>query len=153
MVILPGIALAASHGIAQAQQAAASSSGGLTPKPIVRYSRLKGFYTFPKSTAKQAKYVSFLTTLLSLTPDQQTKAANIFAAAGTAHAAVKANIRTAREDLGKSVTSNSSTGIVQASTLIGKYATERHIIGATANAAFYQTLTSAQQATLSQFRD
>jgi hypothetical protein len=154
MVILPGIALAASHGLAQSQQAGNSStaSGGLSHKAVARYSRLKSFYTIPKSEAKQAKYVSFLTTLLSLSPNQQTQAAVIFANASTSHGAVKKSMKAARESLGEAVKNNDSAGINQTSVAIGGFAAQRHSIGASANAAFFQILNEAQQVKLNQFR-
>jgi Spy/CpxP family protein refolding chaperone len=155
MVILPGIALAASRGFSQSQQTAATpatSSGTLSHKAVARYSRLKSFYTIPKSEAKQAKYIRFMTTLLSLTPNQQTAAANIYATASTSHSTVKKGMKAARQSLGEAVKSNDSTGINQSSASIGTLAAQRHSIGASANAAFLQILTSDQQAKLSQFR-
>jgi Spy/CpxP family protein refolding chaperone len=155
MVILPGIALAASHGLAQSLPATANSStvsGGLSHKAIAHYSRLKSFYKIPKSEARQAKYVRFLSTLLSLTPNQQTQAAVIFASASTSHAALKTSAKAARQSLGEAVKNNDSAGINKTSAAIGAFAAQRHSIGASANAAFFQILTGAQQVTLNQFR-
>jgi|HubBroStandDraft_1064217.scaffolds.fasta_scaffold259767_1 Spy/CpxP family protein refolding chaperone len=155
MVILPGIALAASQGFSQSQQTAATpatGSGGLSHKAVAHYSRLKSFYTIPKSEAKQVKYISFLTTLLSLTPNQQTAAANIFATASTSHATVKKSMKAARQSLGEAVKNNDSAGINQNSAAIGTLAGQRHSIGASANAAFFQILSGDQQAKFNQFR-
>jgi Spy/CpxP family protein refolding chaperone len=156
MVILPGIALAAGRGFAQSQPATtsrAAGSGTLSHKTIAHYSRLKSFSTIPKSEAKQARYVTFLTTLLSLTPNQQTQAASIFATAASASRdAVKKNMKAARQTLAEAVESNNSAVIGQASATIGSLTAQRHSIGASANASFYQMLTLDQQAKFNQFR-
>jgi len=154
MVILPGMALAAS-GLARAQQAAVTpskSSGGLSHKAIARYGRLKAFYTIPKSEAKLTKYISFLSTLLSLSPAQQTQAAGIFGNASTSHATVKKSMKTVRQSLAEAVRNNDSAGINQTSVAIGTLAAQQHAIGAGANAAFFLMLSGTQQATLNQFR-
>jgi Spy/CpxP family protein refolding chaperone len=155
MVILPGIALAASRGFSQSPESATTTSTGsasVSHKAIARYSRLKAYYTIPHSAHKQAKYISFLTTLLSLTPNQQTEAASIFAAADTSHAEAKASMKAARQNLGTAVKTNDSGSISRTVAAIGKLAAQQHSVGANANAAFYQILTAAQQATLNQFR-
>jgi Spy/CpxP family protein refolding chaperone len=153
-LVISGVALAASRGFAKAQQtsASAASSSGLSHKVLAHYTRLKSFSAIPKSAGKQAKYISFLTTLLSLTPSQQTQLASIFSAASASLAALKGNMKAARVDLGKFVTSNDASGMSRTSNLIGKFAAERHTIGAGANAAFFQILTAEQQATLNQYR-
>jgi hypothetical protein len=155
MVILPGIALAATRGFSQTQSTAASPSTGsatLSHKAIARYSRLKSFSTIPKSAAQQAKYVNFLTTLLSLTQTQQTQTASIFSNASASHATVKRSMKTARQSLAEAVKNNDGEGISRASGAIGKYEGDRHSIGARANAALYQILAADQQAKLSQFK-
>ena len=155
MVILPGIALAASRGFSQSPQSATTASAGspsVSHKAIARYSRLKAYYTIPHSAHKQAKYIGFLTTLLSLTPSQQTEAASIFAAADTSHSEAKVSMKAVRQSLGEAVRNNDSSGIARTTVAIGKLATQQHSVGANANAAFFQILTIAQQATLNQFR-
>jgi Spy/CpxP family protein refolding chaperone len=155
MVILPGVALAASRGFSQTPQSAlAASSGSGTPshKAIVRYSRRKSSYKVPKNAAKQAKYIAFLTTLLSLSPEQQDQAASIFATASAAVAEVKKNKKASRQALGESVSNNDGNRIRQTSVAIGALTAQHHSIGASANAAFFQLLTSDQQAKLTQFR-
>src|SRR5580658_2803306 len=96
MVILPGVALAASRGFAQTQQGAANAatgSGSLSHKAAAKYTRLKAFSTIPKSEAKQAKYINFLTNLLSLTSSQQAQATSIFSAGRASRGTVKTSIK------------------------------------------------------------
>ena len=149
MVILPGVALAASRGFSQT---ATTDSVSLSHKAVARYGRRKASYTVPKSEAKQAKYIRFLTTLLSLTPGQQAEAATIFATASAAVAEVKKNRKSARQTLGQSVSNNDNSRIRQTSIAIGTLTAQHHSIGAGANAAFFQLLTPDQQAKLTQFR-
>jgi hypothetical protein len=154
MVILPGIAaLGASRAFSQTQTAGSSGgTGTVSHKAIARYSSLKSFYTIPKSAVKQAKYVGFLTTLLSLTPGQEAEAARIFATASASHAEVKISLKTARQTLGQAVKDNDGGAISRASGVIGRLASELHSLGANAQAAFYQLLTGDQQAKFNQFR-
>jgi hypothetical protein len=154
MVILPGVALAATRGFAQTQQPAAipASSGPLTRKAMARYAHLKYTYKVPHTAAKQAKYISFLSALLSLSPGQQAETADIFAAVTTSAGQLKATAKTHKKNLGASAAANDSGGISQASLAIGKVASQRHTIDAKANAAFFQILTAAQQDTLTKFR-
>jgi Spy/CpxP family protein refolding chaperone len=154
MVILPGLALAASRGFSQTQEAASShssASAGLSHKAVARYSRPKFFSDVPKSPAKQARYIKFLTTLLSLSDAQKTQTAEIFAAAGTAKAEAKSNKKTSLRALGEHVRSNDTDGIAKASQTLGTLAGERHSIAANAQAAFFQILTAEQQVRLAQF--
>jgi hypothetical protein len=154
MVILPGVALAATSGFAQTQEASASAagSGTVSHKAISHYSRPKSLYTFPKSGAKQAKYITFLTALLALAPNQQAEAASIFANTSASDAEVKKSMKTARQHLGESVRNNDGAGMRQTSAAIGTLAAQRHAVGAGASAAFLQILTADQQAKLNQFR-
>jgi len=153
MVILPGVALAASRGFTQTLQAAQSPSDSariLSQKAVAHYSRLKSYSTIPKTPSKQAKYVTFLTTHLSLLQNQQEQAATIFAAASATEAALKKTIKAARRSLADSVQSNDSAGINKAAAAIGTVVAQRHSIGASANAALFQLLTADQRARLSQ---
>src|SRR5271154_503809 len=155
MVILPGIALAAGHAFSQTQSTTTSPSTGsetLSHKAIARFTNLKSFYTIPKSTAKQGKYINFFTSLLLLTQTQQTQAAAIFSGASASHATVKANIKTAREALAQAVENNDGAGIERAAGAIGRLTAQRHVVGANANAAFFQLLTAEQQAKYTQFK-
>lgn len=155
MVILPGIALVASRAFSQTQSAApaAPASVTLSKKKLARYSGLKSFYTVPKSAAKQGKYISFLTTLLGLTPSQQTQAASIFASATTAYSTLKQSMKAARRTLAESVQYNDTNGIANATASIGTLVAQHYSIGASTQAALVQTLTFAQRTTLLQSRN
>jgi hypothetical protein len=154
LVILPGIALAATRGFAQTQQSAAtpSSSGSLSHKTLARYGRLKSAYKVPHSARKQTKYVDFLASLLSLSPGQQAEAASIFAAASSSEAELKTTARVHRKSLVTSVGANDLAGIDRASLELGKLAAQRHSIGAKANASLFGVLTADQQELLTKFR-
>ena len=154
MVILPGMALVAGRAFSQTDStaAAATTPGTLSHKKLARYSSLKSFYKVPKSPAKQIKYISFLTTLLALTPTQQAQATTILAEAATAHKAAKQGMKTARQVLAENVRNTDATGINVASNSIGRFAGQRHAIGAHAHAALMQVLTPGQQTTLNQLR-
>jgi Spy/CpxP family protein refolding chaperone len=153
--IVTGIAaLGAGSAFAQTQQtsATASSGPGLSHKAMSRYSSSKSFYKIPKNAAKQAKYIKFFTKLLSLTPNQQTEAANIFGTATASRVEMKSNVKIARQNLGEAVRGNDGAGINKAAAAIGALATLHHTLGANAQAAFLRTLTPDQQAKLNQFR-
>lgn len=154
MVILPGVALAATRGFAQTQQPAAvpSGSGALSRKAMARYGHVKYTYKVPHTASKQAKYISFLSALLSLSPGQQAETVSIFAAASTAAGELKATAKSQRKSLGASAAANDVGGIRQASLEIGKVASQRHTVDARANAAFFHILTADQQETLTKFR-
>jgi Spy/CpxP family protein refolding chaperone len=157
MVFLPGAALVASEAFAQSQaDAVVSRTSGISAhkalKAASKYGTAKYAYKIPKSAAKQAKYVNFLTTFLSLTPNQQTQVNSIFSAALASKVALKTQIRTAHETLSNAVKTNNSAAIAQATAAIGTLGAQRHTIGAQANASFYQILTAAQQASLSAFQ-
>jgi hypothetical protein len=154
MVVLPAVALAASRGFAETQGAVVSTTGSVTNshKAIAHYSRPKSYYTIPKNARKQAKYISFLTTVLSLAPNQQADAASIFASASTSDAALKKQIKVIRQSLGESVRANDSAGMSKTAVAIGNLVSQRHVIGANANAAVFQLLTADQQAKLNQIR-
>ncbi len=154
MVVLPVIALAARRGFSQTQQTVnpPTDTGTLSRKALAHFSRLKSFYTIPGSAEKQAKYVAFLTNLLSLTPGQQTQATTIYANASTQNGTLKASMKSARRSLGAAVKNLDGAAIVQAANSVGTVAGQRHAVGANANAAFYQILTGDQQTQLNQFR-
>jgi hypothetical protein len=148
MVVLPGVALAASRGFSQTPDAVSAPT--ISHKAVARYSRVKSAYKVPKSAAKQAKYISFLTTVLSLLPNQQAQAASIFAAASAADAELKQGMKSNRRSLSASVKSNDAAAMSKISSAIGSLAAQRHSNGANAHAAFLQLLTADQQAKLSQ---
>ena len=155
MVVLPGMALAATAAFAETRPAAlisAKRAGGVSRKAVMRYSRLKSFYKVPRTEAKQTKYIAFLTAVVGLTPAQQAQAKNIFFSAGTSLDAVKKSTKAARVELSAAIKNNDTAGISGTTALIGTYAAQRHMIGASANASFFQTLTANQQAEFNQLR-
>jgi Spy/CpxP family protein refolding chaperone len=161
MVLLPGTALLASEVFAQSQTETPASrpsipAGSLSAHKAMKYTskygRAKYAYKVPKTPAKQAKYVSFLSSLLSLTTAQQQSAASIFSAALAGKTALRSQVQAAHDALSEAVKSNNATTINQASAAIGALGAQRRALGAQANASFFQILTAAQQATLSQFQ-
>jgi poly-gamma-glutamate capsule biosynthesis protein CapA/YwtB (metallophosphatase superfamily) len=155
MMILPGAALMANRGSAQVVQRFGPGferpAQRVSPKVLLKYSRLKAISKVPKTEAKSAKYLSSLTTLLSLSSDQQAQATTVFGAAVTTQAALRKSLKAARESLGAAVMKNDSAGINQASGAIGMLTAQITAAGAKANAAFYQILTPDQQSKLAQF--
>jgi hypothetical protein len=161
MVLLPGAALIAGEAFAQSQSdtlasrtptSTGSLSGHKAMKQATKYGRAKYSYKIPKTPAKQAKYISFLSTLLSLSSAQQQQAASIFSAAIAAKTALRPQVQAAHGELSDAVKSNDGAGITQASAAIGTLGAQRRALGAQANASFYQTLTATQQVTLAQFQ-
>lgn len=157
MVLLPGTALLATEVFAQSQTAASTlrasaPSAHKAMKLAAKYSRAKYAYKVPKTAAKLEKYVSFLSTLLSLTTAQQQQATSIFTAAIAQKSALRTQVQAAHQALSEAVQSNNPTTINQASAAIGALGAQKRALGAQANASFYQVLTQAQQATLSHFQ-
>src|SRR5271170_5000970 len=103
MVFLPGAALLAGEAYAQTQSDVSgrtpTSSGSTSPhkamKATAKYGRAKYSYKIPKNEKQQTKYITFLSTLLSLTPTQQQQAASIFSAAITAKVALRPQVQAA----------------------------------------------------------
>jgi hypothetical protein len=151
MVVLPGLALAATSAISKAQTTGTTGNAALSHKAVTRYSSLKAAFTVPKPS-KQQKYIVFLTTLLSLTSDQQSQAASLLSGAGIAIAQNKTNAKALRQMLSQAVANNDQAKIRQISVAIGTLTAQRHAIGANANASLYQILSPNQQTALTQFR-
>ncbi len=95
--------------------------------------------------------VNNLTTLLSLTSSQQQQATTIFTNAASANASVHSSMTAAHQALQTAVQANDIAGIEQAATTIGTLTAQTTVNQAKAEAAFYQILTPAQQAKLTQF--
>jgi hypothetical protein len=159
MVFLPGAALLAGEAFAQTQSDASrtsTTSGSLSPhkamKASAKYGRAKYSYKVPKTEKQQTKYITFLSALLSLTPTQQQQAASIFSAAITTKATLRSQVQAAHHALSNAVKSGNPNSINQASAAIGALGAQKRALGAQANSSFYQTLTGAQQTTLSQFQ-
>lgn len=151
--MLPAVALVAQQGLAQVTQV--SQSGSERPaqhvshKVLLKYIRPKAISKVPKNAAKTTKYLNSLNTLLGLTSSQQQQATTIFAAAVTAHATIKSNMKAARQSLTTAIMNNDRGGIGQASMAIGSLTAQLTAAGANANAAFYQILTTDQKNRLS----
>ena len=149
MFMLPGAALVAHQGLAQAAQMSQAgpvrASDHVSHKVLLKYSRPKTISKVPKNEAKSAKYLSALTTLLSLTADQQQQATAILAPAVTAHGALRTNLKNARQSLSSAIKNNDSAGINQAAVTIGNLTAQLTAAGANANAALYRILSPDQQ--------
>lgn len=105
----------------------------------------------PPSPAKMAQHrVSYLTTVLSLTPEQQTQATTIFTGEANSFSSLHSQMRTARKNLETAIQKNDTAAISQLSAAIGNLTAQMTQADASAKAAFYQTLTADQQTKLSQ---
>ena len=150
MVLLPGAALVATEAFAQSHPTATSTHKAL--KRASKYGREKYAYKVPKTAAKQAKYIGFLTSFLSLSTTQQEQANTIFSTAIASREALRTQVQAAHEALSGAVKANNMGAITQASAEIATLGAQRHTLGAQANASFYQILTPAQQTTLAKFQ-
>lgn len=105
----------------------------------------------PPSPATIAQHrVTYLTTLLSLTPQQQQQATTIFTNAATTTSGLRSQLKTARQSLTTAVKNDDTASISQASTTIGNLVAQMISNDATAKAEFYKTLTADQQSKLTQ---
>jgi Spy/CpxP family protein refolding chaperone len=146
LVALPGIAaLAASRAFGES-----TTATHVSRKSLSKHSGTKASYKFPKSAAKQAKYVNSLSVLLSLTSGQQTQVASILASASGSRATLSTSTKDARAALTAAVRNNDSAAISKAATSIGSLTSQHISLGAHVHAAIIQTLTPEQQAKLSQ---
>src|SRR5260221_2492568 len=93
-----------------------------------------------------ANRVARLTTLLTLTTDQQTQATAIFTKEQAAESSVITSMQAARKALQAAVEKNDATGITTSATQIGALTTQQVEDQARADAAFYAILTADQQA-------
>lgn len=93
--------------------------------------------------------VKTLTTLLNLTSAQQQQATTIYTNAAKAQQAAIESDKEAHDTLQAAIKSNDSASIDQVASVIALYTAQITSIKAKADAAFYQTLTSDQQAKLS----
>lgn len=94
-----------------------------------------------------ARRVARLTALLTLTSAQQAQATTIFTTEQTTGAGLETSIEAARTALQTAIQSNDSTGISTQAVQIGNLTGQQVLAEATADAAFYAILTSAQQTT------
>jgi|SRR5579883_1178205 len=105
-------------------------------------------HTPPTPATMAAHKVAFLTSLLTLTSDQQTKATTIFTNAATADATARTNLKTLQTQLDTAIKSNAVGTINNLTPQIGALEGQLLNNDALANAAFYQILTPDQQAKL-----
>lgn len=107
----------------------------------------------PPNPAQMAQHrLEFLTNSLALTSSQQQQAQTIFANAAQASQAVHENLRTAHETLQNAVKANDANAIDAVANTIGTLTAQLTSIEAKAQAAFFQILTTDQQAKLAQMR-
>jgi Spy/CpxP family protein refolding chaperone len=104
----------------------------------------------PPSAAEMAKrQVKTLTTLLNLTSAQQQQATTIYTSVATAQQSVLASDKEAHDTLQTAIKNNDSATIDQVASTIAQNTAQLTSLKAKADAAFYQILTSDQQAKLS----
>lgn len=94
--------------------------------------------------------VSYLTTVLSLTPEQQQQANTIYTSAAASAQSLRSQMKTAHQGLQAAIQKNDVAAINQFSTAIGGLVAKQTLDEATAKAALYQSLTAEQQSKLTQ---
>jgi len=152
----PGVAgiaaFAASRAFGQTQEPSRVPVGTVSRKARSKETTTKAAYALPKNATKQAKYLSSLTALLSLTASQQQQATSIFTSAVNNRIGIHATMKSVRKVLATAVTNNDGNGWTTAASQIGTLMTQFVTNGAAANAAFYQILTPSQQTILAQYQ-
>jgi Spy/CpxP family protein refolding chaperone len=93
-----------------------------------------------------ANRIARLTTLLTLTTDQQTQATAIFTKEQAGESSLITSMQAARKSLQSAIQTNDAAGIATLATQIGALTTEQVADQARADAAFYAILTADQQA-------
>lgn len=151
MMLIPGVAAVAAAGqtLARAQSATPSIPSSST---VTKYGTSKATYKIPKTESAKVKYENFLNTLLGLQASQQQQIDAILTAAIMNRKALHGQLKTVRVSLAQAVVSSNAAAIGQITTSIGSLTGQVRSNAASANAAIYQVLTAAQQATLSQFQ-
>jgi Spy/CpxP family protein refolding chaperone len=107
-----------------------------------------GSATPPDPATQIASQVARLTTLLDLTTAQAAQATSIFTAAQSASATLQTTLETDRTNLQAAVKANTTATIDQLAGVIGTIEGQLLDIRSKADAAFYATLTAAQQTKL-----
>jgi hypothetical protein len=155
-MMLPGVALVAHQASAQVAQVSGARprpvSQHVSHKVLLKYDRPKAISKVPKTEAKVARYLSSLSVLLGLNSTQQQQAASIFSSAVAVQAGIRSNLKIARQGLTTAIKNNDSSGISQGSVTIGNLTAQLTGAGASANAAFFQLLTTDQQSKLTQIK-
>ena len=101
--------------------------------------------TPPTPAQMAARQVARLTTLLTLTSDQQAQATTLFTAEATASTTLMASMRTARKALTTAIQSDNLDTIATEATAIGNLTAQETEGRAKAQAGFYAILTTDQQ--------
>ena len=123
----------------------------LTVLAIGTLSLVSQNFPAPPDPATMAQHrVQFLTTVLSLTNQQQQQALTIFSNAASAQSTTHESMKTAHDALRTAVKNNDSAGIKQAATTIGNLVAEMTVTQANADVAFNALLTPDQQSKFSQ---
>lgn len=131
----------AANEVAHAQAAPAGNANII--KTLIQYNRARTMYKIPKSEDKGTKYVGSLSAALGLSIGQREEAAR---------ATLRAQFKAARQSLRQAIYINDTNSIGQATTVIGAVKAQLVGAGASAHSAFFQLLTSDQQAKLLQYR-
>ena len=106
--------------------------------------------TPPDPAAKAQHRVSYLTTVLSLTPAQQASATTIFTKSAADAAGLRTQMKAARQTLETAVQHNDTAAINSTSTTVGNLVSQLVANKATTYANFYQLLTPDQQSKFTQ---
>lgn len=104
----------------------------------------------PDPAAHIQDHVSFMTTVLTLTPAQQQQATTIFTNEVNATKPLHDQMKTAHDALSAAIQKNDTAGIDQNAATIGNLTSQMISAHAKAQAAFNQTLTPEQQTKMSQ---
>jgi Spy/CpxP family protein refolding chaperone len=106
----------------------------------------QGPHTPPSPTDRATHHVKMLTTLLSLTSAQQQQATTIYTNAAKAELSIREAEKGTRENLRTAVKNNDAATIDQIASSMAQSTAQLTSTRAKADAAFYQILTSEQQA-------
>jgi Spy/CpxP family protein refolding chaperone len=94
--------------------------------------------------------VNYLTTVLSLNSEQQTKVTNILTTAMANKSTTHASMKSAHSSLQTAIQSNDAASMEQAANTIGNLMAQETLAHAKTEAAIYQVLTPEQQTKFSQ---
>jgi Spy/CpxP family protein refolding chaperone len=108
----------------------------------------------PTQATRSAKMiqhrVNYLTTVLSLTPAQQTQVTNIISSETTSKSSASSSMKTARTNLQNAIHSNDAAAMEQAANSMSSLIAQKMLARAKVEAAIYQVLTPEQQTKMSQ---
>jgi Spy/CpxP family protein refolding chaperone len=106
----------------------------------------------PTPAQMTAQHVSHLTTLLSLTTEQQAQSTSIFTAEQTSMSTVFPSMQAAHKALQAAIQVQDSAAIAALASQIGNFTTQEVAARATAESAFYAILTNEQQTKYAQLQ-